>query len=132
MLLILVFKAISVESRYGRNFRRFGGTYCLHLHFRRHCYWFIQIIFKNAWSYITQPPIQCVPGALTLRVKRPGREACHSTPSSGEVNMRGAILPLPQYVFMAWCVVKDRNNITFYPNNLFLKTVSIEKAGKMN
>jgi hypothetical protein len=46
--------------------------------------------------------------------------------------MRGAILPLPQYVFMAWCVVKDRNNITFYPNNLFLKTVSIEKAGKMN
>jgi len=28
--------------------------------------------------------------------------------------MRGAILPLPQYVFMAWCLVKHRNNFTFY------------------
>jgi hypothetical protein len=25
------------------------------------------------------------------------------TPSSAEVKMRGAIPPLPQYVFMAWC-----------------------------
>jgi hypothetical protein len=29
--------------------------------------------------------------------------------------MCGAILPLPQYVFMAWCVVKHRDNFTFYP-----------------
>jgi hypothetical protein len=27
--------------------------------------------------------------------------------------MRGAILPLPQYVFMAWCLVKHRDNFTF-------------------
>jgi hypothetical protein len=33
----------------------------------------------------TQPPIQWVPGALSLRVKRPGREADHSTPSSADV-----------------------------------------------
>jgi hypothetical protein len=33
----------------------------------------------------TQPPIQSVTGALSLRVKRPGREADHSTPSSAEV-----------------------------------------------
>jgi hypothetical protein len=33
----------------------------------------------------TQPPIQWVPGALTLGVKRPGREADHSPPSSVEV-----------------------------------------------
>jgi hypothetical protein len=33
----------------------------------------------------TQPPIQWVPGALSLRVKRPGREADHSLPSSAEV-----------------------------------------------
>jgi hypothetical protein len=26
--------------------------------------------------------------------------------------MRGAILPLPQYVFVAWCLVKHRNNFT--------------------
>jgi hypothetical protein len=35
----------------------------------------------------TQPAIQWVPGALTLGVKRPGREADHTPPSSTEVNV---------------------------------------------
>jgi hypothetical protein len=34
---------------------------------------------------LTQPPMQWVPGALSLGVKRPGREADHSSPSSAEV-----------------------------------------------
>jgi hypothetical protein len=33
----------------------------------------------------TQPPIQRVPGTLSLGVKRPGREAYHSPPCSAEV-----------------------------------------------
>jgi hypothetical protein len=33
----------------------------------------------------TQPPIQWVPAALSLRVKRLGREGDHSSPSSAEV-----------------------------------------------
>jgi hypothetical protein len=33
----------------------------------------------------TQPPIQWLPGALSLRVKRPGCEADHSPPSRAEV-----------------------------------------------
>jgi hypothetical protein len=33
----------------------------------------------------TQPPIRWVPGALYLGIKRPGREADHSPPSSAEV-----------------------------------------------
>jgi hypothetical protein len=33
----------------------------------------------------TQPPIQWVPGALSLGVKRPGSEADHSPPTSAEV-----------------------------------------------
>jgi hypothetical protein len=33
----------------------------------------------------TQPPMQWVPGALSLEVKRPGREADYSPPSSAEV-----------------------------------------------
>jgi hypothetical protein len=33
----------------------------------------------------TQPPIHWVTGSLSLRVKRPGREADHSRPSSAEV-----------------------------------------------
>jgi len=36
-------------------------------------------------SGATQPPIQCAPGALSLRVKRPGREADHSPPFRAEV-----------------------------------------------
>jgi hypothetical protein len=32
-----------------------------------------------------QAPIQCVPGALSLGVRRPGREADYSPPSSAEV-----------------------------------------------
>jgi hypothetical protein len=33
----------------------------------------------------TEAPIQCVPGALSLGVKRPGREANHSLPSTAQV-----------------------------------------------
>jgi len=29
--------------------------------------------------------------------------------------MHGAILPLPQYVFIAWRIVKHRGNFTFFP-----------------
>jgi hypothetical protein len=36
-------------------------------------------------SGATQPPIQWVPEDLSLGVKRPGREADHSPPSSAEV-----------------------------------------------
>jgi hypothetical protein len=28
--------------------------------------------------------------------------------------MRGAVPPLPQYVFMAWCLAKHRDNFNFY------------------
>jgi hypothetical protein len=34
----------------------------------------------------TQPPIQWIPGALSLGLKRPRREADHSPPSSAKVN----------------------------------------------
>jgi hypothetical protein len=40
---------------------------------------------QNGSGAPTQPLIQCVLGALSLRVKRPGREADHSPPSSAEV-----------------------------------------------
>jgi hypothetical protein len=59
----------------------------------------------------TQPPIQWVPEAVSLGVKRLGREADHSH-LVPRPRMRGAIPPLPQYVLMAWCVVKHRSNFT--------------------
>jgi hypothetical protein len=50
---------------------------------------------------------------LFLGVKRPGREANHSPHLVPRSRMRGAIPPLPQFVFMAWCLVKHRDNFTF-------------------
>jgi hypothetical protein len=60
----------------------------------------------------TQPPIQWVPGALSLRVKRPGCEADQSPPCSAEVKNAWSHTSTPQYVFMAWCLVKHRDNFT--------------------
>jgi len=53
-------------------------------------------------------------------VKRPRREADHSPPSSAEVKNVWSISPLPQYVFMAWCFVKQRKNCKFTFNILIL------------
>jgi hypothetical protein len=44
----------------------------------------------------TQPPIQWVPGALSAGIKRPGREADHSSPSSNEVNNTWICTSTPQ------------------------------------
>jgi hypothetical protein len=43
----------------------------------------------------TQLPTEWVPAAVSLVVKRLGREADHSPPSGGEVGNDGAIFPLP-------------------------------------
>jgi hypothetical protein len=61
----------------------------------------------------THPPIQGIPGALFPAVKRPGREADHSPPSSAEVKNVWRYTSTPPYVFMAWCLVKQRDNFTF-------------------
>jgi hypothetical protein len=62
--------------------------------------WTIGVLGFNSWQGLgiflfttacrvalgpTQPPIQWVPGALSLGVKWLGREADHSTPSSAEI-----------------------------------------------
>jgi hypothetical protein len=61
----------------------------------------------------TQPPIQWVPRALSLGVKRPGHESDHSPPSSAEVKNVWSYTSTPQYTFMAWCFVQHRDNFTF-------------------
>jgi hypothetical protein len=75
---------------------------------------FLFIIASRPALGPTQPPIQWVPGALSLGVKRPGREADHSPPSSAEVKNAWSYTSTPQYVFMAWCLVKHRDNFIFY------------------
>jgi hypothetical protein len=48
----------------------------------------------------TQPPIQCVPGALKPKIKLPGREADHSPPTSAEVKNTWIYTSIPPYGFM--------------------------------
>jgi hypothetical protein len=62
----------------------------------------------------SQPPIHWVPGDLSLGVKRPGREADHSPPSSAEVE-EWVELYLHSTNTLAWsgAQLKYRDNFTF-------------------
>jgi hypothetical protein len=60
-----------------------------------------------------QPPIQRILVALSAEVKRPGREADHSLPSSAEVKKGGAIPPLPNMSsWLSAYLIKHRDNFT--------------------
>jgi hypothetical protein len=62
----------------------------------------------------TQPPIQWVPGALSLGVKRQGREADHSPSSGAEVKEWVELLPpLPHTPSWRGAHLKQRDNFTF-------------------
>jgi hypothetical protein len=54
---------------------------------------------------LTQPPIQWVLGALSVGVKRQGRETDHSPPSSERSKNAWRYTSTPQYAFMARCSV---------------------------
>jgi hypothetical protein len=60
----------------------------------------------------TQTPIQCVVETFSTGVKRPGREADHSTLSNADVKNAWRYTST-QHVFMSWCLVKHRDNFTF-------------------
>jgi hypothetical protein len=49
----------------------------------------------------TQPPIQCIPRALSSGVKRPGSEADHSPQTIAEVNNTWIYTSTPPYAFMS-------------------------------
>jgi hypothetical protein len=68
----------------------------------------------------THLPIPLATGALSLGVKRTGREADHSPPSSAEVKnfvcvcvcVCGELYSTPQYAFMAWCSAKIQEQVS--------------------
>jgi hypothetical protein len=62
----------------------------------------------------TQPPIKSLRRALSLGVKRTGREADHSLRLGPSSRMQGAIPPLPQHGFMVWRSVKAQGQLYFY------------------
>jgi hypothetical protein len=55
--------------------------------------------------------------ALSSGVKRLARGANHSPVSSAVVKNAWSCTSTPQYVFMAWCLVKHRENFTFITKN---------------
>jgi hypothetical protein len=60
----------------------------------------------------THHPIQWVPGAITLGTKQLGHAVDCSPHLVPRLRMHGAIPPLPQ-LFMAWYLVKHKDNFTF-------------------
>jgi hypothetical protein len=62
----------------------------------------------------TQPPIQWVPGTLSLGLKWLGREADLSPPSNAEVRNAWNIPPLPDTPSCRGARLKHRDNFTFY------------------
>jgi len=61
----------------------------------------------------TQPPTPWLPGTLSLGAKQPAREADHSPKSIAEVKNAWIYIAVSPNVFMSWCLIKHRENLTF-------------------
>jgi hypothetical protein len=59
-----------------------------------------------------------LPGALSTGIKRPRLDIDHSLPAP-KLRTCAPIPPLPQYDFMAWCLIKHRYKFT---QEMFLST----------
>jgi hypothetical protein len=68
----------------------------VHIRRNRHSDW-----LRAGWSRV----VVRVPGALSPGVKRPGREADQSLPTSAEIKNPWIYTSTPLYVFMALCLV---------------------------
>jgi hypothetical protein len=60
----------------------------------------------------TQCSIQWILGAVSPRVKWPGHEADHSSPSSAKVNNAWSYTSSPPDI-MSWCLIIHRDSFTF-------------------
>jgi hypothetical protein len=73
-----------------------------------------------------------VSGALSPLVKRPGREADYSPPSTADVKNTRKYLSTPTHVFMAWCLVKYRihlhGGVVKHRGNIYLYIMAILTA----
>jgi hypothetical protein len=61
---------------------------------------------------LTQPPTQWAPAALSLWIKRLGREADHSPPTRAEEKNAWSYTSTPQYAFLALCSVKAQGQLS--------------------
>jgi hypothetical protein len=64
------------------------------------------------WLWPTQPTIQCVPGSFTPGYRGRGPNLTTHLHIVLRLRMCGAVSPLPQYIFMAWYLVRGSENFT--------------------
>jgi hypothetical protein len=90
-------------------------------------------VYKTALEP-AHPPSQWVQGALSLGVKRSGREADHSSPSSAEVEWVELYLHSPNIPSKrgAQLYHKDNFTFTFYRPEVMWKHVTYRKFVRMD
>jgi hypothetical protein len=66
----------------------------------------------------TQPPMQWLPEALSLKVKQPELEADHSPPSGAEIEDAWTYASISPYSFTVWYLVRHRNILTLHDVHL--------------
>jgi hypothetical protein len=59
----------------------------------------------------TQAPVQSLSEALSPSLKRPGREADHSLPSSADIKNTWSYTSTPSYAFMVGCLVNKAQGL---------------------
>jgi hypothetical protein len=64
----------------------------------------------------TQPPIQWVPGALSLEVKQLGMKLTTHLHIVPKTKNEWSYTSTTQYAFIVWCLIKHRDNFTFLPH----------------
>jgi len=57
--------------------------------------------FPKHINHLSYPPIQWVPGFISLGTKKAGHEAMHSSPSSAEVRNKWSYTSKPTFTFMS-------------------------------
>jgi hypothetical protein len=71
----------------------------------------------------TQPPVQWVQGALSLRVMRPRREATTHLHLVAWSRMRRTVLALFQYAFVASCSIKAQGQLYLHKHTTPLQSI---------
>jgi len=67
----------------------------------------------------SNPPNKLLPGALYPGVKRPEREADHSSATNTDVKNAWSYTSVPKYALMAWCSVKSTGTTLPLKGNKF-------------
>jgi predicted membrane channel-forming protein YqfA (hemolysin III family) len=76
---------------------------------------------------LTQLPIQWVLGALSPGVKWLWCEVDHLPPSGPNIKNEWSYTSIPQYMFMAWCLVKHRTTLHL-PFMFFTKIIGVAQV----